>query len=113
MIHLENLDAAIARLDMALARANGLPGDPVAAHELAFCLAALAAQELPSGLGLELDRLLSRAIALARQLAPAPFEDGVQAPPSMTGVALASESSSVLRSALLDIAAAISVLARD
>jgi hypothetical protein len=113
MVHLENLDASIARLDRALERADGLPDDPVAAHELAFCLAGFVAQELPSGLGTELDELLWRAIAVARQLGPAPFEAPVRAPFFMTAAVPAGESTGQLRSALLDIAAAISVLRRE
>jgi hypothetical protein len=99
MIHLENLDATVARLDLALARADDTPTDPLAAHEVAFCLDALAAQDLPSGLGADLDGLLRQAIHLARMVEP-------NAVPSRAD-------SRRLRSMLLDIAAAIAGRARD
>ena len=99
MIHLENLDAIVARLDLALARADGSPTDPLAAHEVAFCLDTLSAQHLPSGLGADLDGLLRQAIHLARMVEP-------NAVPSRVD-------SRRLRSVLLDIAAAIVVRARD
>ena len=54
MIHLENLDAIVARLDLASARADGSPTDPLAAHEVACCLDTLSEQHLPSGLGVHL-----------------------------------------------------------
>jgi hypothetical protein len=99
MMALETLDATIARLDLALVRVDGIPDDPLAAHELAFCLRTLAAQALPSGLGAELDGLLRQAIHLARLVEP----DTV---PSRLD-------SRRLRALLLDIAAAIATRARD
>ena len=98
MIHLETLDTTIARLDLALARVEGTPDDPLAAHELAFCLDNLAAQDLPSGLGVDVDSLLRQAMHLARLVEP------------HTRSRL---DSSRLRSLLLDIAAAIAVRAHD
>lgn len=99
MMALETLDATIARLDLALVRVDGIPDDPLAADELAFCLRTLAAQALPSGLGAELDGLLRQAIHLARLVEP----DTV---PSRLD-------SRRLRALLLDIAAAIATRARD
>ncbi len=99
MIALETLDATIARLDLALARVDGIPDDPLAGDELAFCLRTLAAQALPSGLGADLDGLLRQAIHLARLVEP----DTV---PSRLD-------SRRLRALLLDIAAAIATRARD
>ena len=99
MIALETLDATIARLDLALARVDGTPTDPLAAHELTFCLGTLAAQDLPSGLGADLDGLLRQAMHLARLVEP----DTV---PSRLD-------SQRLRALLLDIAAAIAIRARD
>jgi hypothetical protein len=113
MILLENLDASIARLDMALVRAQALPTDPVAAEELAFCLDTLAAQALPSGLGADLDALIGEAVALAGQLAPVMAAQVARLPCLHTATAPARKASGQLRSKLLDIAAAISVLARD
>jgi hypothetical protein len=99
MIHLEALDATIARLDMALLRVEGSPNDPLAAHELDFCLDLLASQHLPSGLGADLDSLLQQAMHLARQIepdtVPSHFDSGH------------------LRSLLLDIAAKIAILTPD
>jgi hypothetical protein len=99
MNHLETLDATIARLDLALARIDGAPGDPLAAHELAFCLGNFASQELPSGLGADLDELLCQARHLARLM-------GCQSVPSRLD-------NNRLRSRLLDIAAAIAVRPQD
>jgi len=113
MILLENLDASIARLDMALVRAQALPTDPLAAEELAFCLDTLAAQDLPSGLGAELDDLIGEAVALAGQLAPAMAAQVARLPCLHTATEPARKATRELRSKLLDIAAAISVLARD
>jgi hypothetical protein len=113
MILLENLDASIARLDMALVRAQALPTDPVAAEELAFCLDTLAAQHLPSGLGAELDHLIGEAVALAGQLGPVMATQLARMPCPHEATEPARQASGQLRSKLLDIAAAISVLARD
>jgi hypothetical protein len=113
MILLENLDASIARLDMALVRAQALPTDPIAAEELAFCLDTLAAHDLPSGLGPELDDLIGEAVALAGQLVPAMATQVTRMPCPYEAVEPIRKTSSQLRSKLLDIAAAISVLARD
>jgi hypothetical protein len=99
MIALETLDATIARLDLALARVDGIPDDRLAARELTFCLGNLAAQDLPSGLGADLDSLLRQAMHLARLVEP----DTV---PSRLD-------SRRLRALLLDIAAAIAIRARD
>jgi hypothetical protein len=113
MIHLQNLDASIARLDMALLRAEALPSDPLAAYELAFCLHTLASQDLPSGLGAELDDLIGQAMALAQQFAPVAGTDAAQLSYHERATGPARNAIGQLRSKLLDIAAAISVLARD
>ena len=45
MLQIEPLDAAISRLDLALQRADGRRHDPVAVHEVAYCLTGLQALE--------------------------------------------------------------------
>ena len=99
MIALETSGRHDRALDLALARVDGIPDDPLAADELAFCLRTLAAQALPSGLGADLDGLLRQAIHLARLVEP----DTV--PSRLDGRRL--------RALLLDIAAAIATRARD
>ncbi|CAN5901374.1 hypothetical protein BH11PSE3_BH11PSE3_25700 [soil metagenome] len=96
MVDLESLDATIARLDLALARAGLDPRDAIAAHELVFCIQALACRPIPPELDPELEAHFGEAIALARTFEPTRPED--------------IES---LRTKLFDIAAAISVRARD
>jgi hypothetical protein len=103
----------LSRLDLALARSEAFPNDPVAAHELSFCLALLASEDLPSGLGFEVDRLIAEAVALARSLgAPGPGRPS-HAWWVRQAEQPASELNRRLRSKLLDITAAISILARD
>jgi hypothetical protein len=99
MTHLANLEATIARLDLALLRVGGSPNDPLAAHELGYCLSLLASQRLPSGVGADLDGLLRQAMHLARLVEP----DAL--PSSLDSIRL--------RSLLLDIAAKIAILAPD
>jgi hypothetical protein len=113
MIHLRNLDASIARLDMALVRTQALPTDPLAAEELALCLKAFACQHPPSGLGTALDDLIGEAVALADQIAPAMAMQAGDLPCSRAATEPARQASEQLRSKLLDIVAAIAPLARD
>ena len=92
MLQIEPLDAAISRLDLALQRAEVRRQDPVAAHEVAYCLRGLRALERRSDLDPELRRLIGQAVALATLCTP-----------------LSAESMELLRAKLLDIAAAIAV----
>ena len=111
MIPFETLDAEIARLDLALLRFDGLPHDPVAAHELVFCLVGLASQDLPSGLGAELDELLQQAMCLATQVQLSLCQQLFICPrPALPST---QQAGGRLRSKLLDIAAAISVRADE
>ena len=92
MLAIEPLDAAISRLDLALQRAEGRRHDPVAVHEVAYCLKGLQALEGRRDLDPELRRLIGQAIELATLCTP-----------------LSAESIELLRAKLLDIAAAIAV----
>ena len=92
MLEIEPLDAAISRLDLALQRAEGRRHDPVAAHEVAYCLNGLQALDRRPDLDPQLRHLIGQAIELATLCAP-----------------LSAESIELLRAKLLDIAAAISV----
>jgi hypothetical protein len=109
---LKALDAAISRLDLALLRIGQLPEDPVAAHELAYCLDTLDRQDVPSGLGAELDHLLRQVKIIAGGLK---LNIVVSSPWRLAPVDpnLPFETRASLRSKLLDIAASISVLQRD
>ena len=95
MLEIEPLDAAISRLDLALLRADGRRHDPIAAHEVAYCLEGLQALERRPDLDPELHRLIGQAVELAALCTP-----------------LSAESIELLRAKLLDIAAAISVRSR-
>lgn len=95
MIDLESLDALIARLDRALARAGHDPRDPLAAQELVLGAQALASRPLPPGLDPELEALVGQAIALAGAFEPDRPKD-----------------IEMLRDKLFDIAAVLSVRAR-
>jgi hypothetical protein len=95
MLEIEPLDAAISRLDLALLRAEGRRHDPVAVHEVAYCLESLRALERRRDLDPDLHRLFGQAIELATLCTP-----------------LSAESIELLRAKLLDIAAAISVGSR-
>jgi hypothetical protein len=108
---LENLDAVIARLDMALLRVSELPHDAVAAHELAFCLETLDEQDLPSGLGTEIDQLLRQVQIIAGDLRLHTIETPWR--PKLVEPDSPFEACARLRCKLLDIAASISVLQRD
>ena len=90
---IEPLDAAISRLDLALLRADGQRHDPVAVHEVAYCLTGLQALERRPDLDPELQP--GQAIELATLCTP-----------------LSAESIELLRAKLLDIAAAIAVRSR-
>jgi predicted metal-dependent hydrolase len=92
MLEIEPLDAAISRLDLALLRAEGRRHDPVAVHEVAYCLEGLQALERRRDLDPKLRHLISQAIELATLCTP-----------------LSAESIELLRAKLLDIAAAIAV----
>lgn len=92
MLEIEPLDAAISRLDLALLRAEGRRHDPVAVHEVAYCLEGLQALERRRDLAPELRHLIGQAIELATLCTP-----------------LSAESIELLRAKLLDIAAAIAV----
>lgn len=92
MLEIEPLDAAISRLDLALLRAEGRRHDPVAVHEVAYCLNGLPALARRSDLDPQLRRLIGQAIELATLCTP-----------------LSAESIELLRAKLLDIAAAIAV----
>jgi len=92
MLEIEPLDAAISRLDLALLRAEGRRYDPVAVHEVAYCLNGLQALERRCDLDPQLRRLIGQAIELATLCTP-----------------LSAESIELLRAKLLDIAAAIAV----
>jgi predicted metal-dependent hydrolase len=92
MLEIEPLDAAISRLDLALLRAEGRRHDPVAVHEVAYCLKGLQALERRHDLDPELHHLIGQAIELATLCTP-----------------LSAESIELLRAKLLDIAAAIAV----
>jgi hypothetical protein len=93
MLQIEPLDAAISRLDLALQRADGRRHDPVAVHEVAYCLTGL--QALERRPDPELSRLIGQAIELATLC-----------------TSLSAESLELLRAKLLDIAAAIAVRSR-
>jgi hypothetical protein len=95
MLEIEPLDTAVSRLDLALLRAEGQRHDPVAAHELAYCMKGLQALERRADLDPELRRLFGQAIELATLCTP-----------------LSAESIELLRAKLLDIAAAIAVRSR-
>ena len=95
MLQIEPLDAAISRLDLALQRADSRRRDPVAVHEVAYCLSGLRALERRPDLDPELSRLIGQAIELATLCTP-----------------LSAESIELLRAKLLDIAAAIAVRSR-
>lgn len=92
MLEIEPLDAAISRLDLALQRAEGRRHDPVAVHEVAYCLKGLQALDRRPDLDPQLRHLIGQAIELATLCTP-----------------LSAESIELLRAKLLDIAAAISV----
>jgi hypothetical protein len=92
MLEIEPLDAAISRLDLALLRAEGQRHDPVAVHEVAYCLEGLQVLERRPDLDPELRRLIGQAIELATLCTP-----------------LSAESIELLRAKLLDVAAAIAV----
>jgi hypothetical protein len=92
MLEIEPLDAAISRLDLALMRAQGQRHDPVAVHEVAYCLEGLQVLERRPDLDPELRRLIGQAIELATLCTP-----------------LTAESIELLRAKLLDVAAAIAV----
>jgi hypothetical protein len=92
MLEIEPLDAAISRLDLALLRADSRRHDPVAAHEVAYCLRSLQALQRRPDLDQELSRLIGQAIELAKLCTP-----------------LSAEAIELLRGKLLDIAAAIAV----
>ena len=92
MLEIEPLDAAISRLDLALLRAEGRRHDPVAVHEVAYCLGGLQALERRRDLDPELHRLIGQAVELATLCTP-----------------LSAGSIELLRAKLLDIAAAIAV----
>lgn len=112
MTELQRLDTSIARLDLALLRAVAAPADPLATHELAHCLDFLDRRLLPTGLGPEVDGLLAEAADLAARCRPAlPTEPHPwwRAGPTEAEC----RASEQLRIKLLDLAAAISVLARD
>lgn len=96
MLEIEPLDTAISRLDLALLRAEGRRHDPVAVHEVAYCLKGLQALERRPDLDPELGRLVGQAIELATLCTPP----------------LSAESIELLRAKLLDIAAALSVRGR-
>jgi hypothetical protein len=95
MLEIEPLDAAISRIDLALLRAESQRHDPVAAHEVSYCLKGLQALRRRPDLDPELHRLLGQAIELATLCTP-----------------LSAESIELLRAKLLDIAAAIAVRGR-
>lgn len=95
MLEIEPLDAAISRIDLALQRADSRRHDPVAVHEVAYCLSGLRALERRPDLDPELSRLIGQAIELATLCTP-----------------LSAESIELLRAKLLDIAAAIAVRSR-
>jgi hypothetical protein len=95
MLEIEPLDAAISRIDLALQRADSRRHDPVAAHEVAYCLSCLRGLERRPDLDPELSRLIGQAIELATLCTP-----------------LSAESIELLRAKLLDIAAAIAVRSR-
>jgi hypothetical protein len=105
LVSLRDLEVMVARLDLALERAGLAPGDPVARHELDFCLGAFASQVLPKGLGEEIRCLVRQARDLATAV-PCPRGTALRAPSD-------GEASGRLRSMLLDIAAAISVREGD
>jgi hypothetical protein len=95
MLEIEPLDAAISRLDLALMRAQGQRHDPVAVHEVAYCLEGLQALERRPDLDPHFRRLIGQAIELATLCTP-----------------LTAESIELLRAKLLDIAAAIAARSR-
>jgi hypothetical protein len=95
MLEIEPLDVAISRLDLALMRAQGQRHDPVAVHEVAYCLKGLQALERRPDLNPDLRRLIGQAIELATLCTP-----------------LSGESIELLRAKLLDVAAAIAVRSR-
>ena len=112
MISLEKLDASIARFDLALSRATTHPTDPLAVHELVFCLELLDRHDLPSGLGSHVDRLIAETAELVCRFKPAlPVQPHrIWAPRATETERHACEQ---VRSKLLELAAAISVLVRD
>jgi len=92
MLQLKDLDKSIARLDRAIARAADCPGDPLAVHELAYCLRTFARAPLPPVLPDEVTALVLQVVGFARELTPT---DAL--------------SLNRFREALLDIAAVIAV----
>jgi hypothetical protein len=92
MLQLRDLDGMIARLDRALARAAMLGNDPLASHELAYCLQAFARVPIPPTLPADVSASVLRVMRLAGRL-PSTEPDHLKQ----------------LREILLDIAAAIAV----
>ena len=70
MLEIEPLDAAISRLDLALLRAERRRHDPVAVHEVAYCLKGLQALERRRDLDPELRHLIGQAVELATLCTP-------------------------------------------
>ena len=112
MIQVQKLDTSIARLDLALLRATEAPVNPMATHELEYCLSFLDRGLLPTGLGPEIDGLLAEAADIATR-----FRLALPTRPHPWWLVEATEdeirASEQLRFKLLDLAAAISVVARD
>ena len=112
MIALDRLDVSIARLDRALARATAVPGDPLAVHELVLCLDLLDCHSTPTGLGPPVDDLVGDTCKLAHhckallRVEPHRWLSSPATPQER-------EACDRLRAKLLDLAAAISVVARD
>lgn len=108
---LDRLDAMVARLDLALARAMASPGDPVAAWELSACIDLLDDHRLRSDLSPELCSLVEEALQLARSL-----DLGKDRRPigwwTNRPTAAERQAAERARSKLLDIAATMSVMRR-
>jgi hypothetical protein len=92
MLQLKDLDGMIARLDRALARAMVQGNDPLAVHELAYCLQAFARIPIPPTLPADVSGLALQVMRVARRLTPTEPDNLRQ-----------------FREILLDIAAAIAV----
>jgi hypothetical protein len=93
MLELRSLDSWIARLDRAIVRAHADSQDRLAAFELCYCIEVLSLNLSPLCLPREVLAPFYRAVGSAQRLEPDRPESVVR-----------------VRSALLDVAAAISVL---